>query len=233
MDRRIHPNVILGRRLSSRPRQNRLSVLCLWFMCLSGCTAAPLPVLDAVPRTETIWLIARGWHTDIAMPAARVSGATGRLRMVFPDVVTLTIGFGDRAYLTHPLTGSGDMIAALAPGPGALLVTALRGAPEASFPAGDVVRLSVSAPGMSRLNDFVAHSLGGRPRLLAQGPYPGSLFYASDDTYSAFHTCNTWTAEALREAGLPVRAAGVLFQSGIMSQARRIAAVTGRAGPDH
>ena len=45
---------------------------------------------------------------------------------------------------------------------------------------------------------------------LADGPYPGSVFYAGSETYDAFHTCNTWTAPLLHDAGFPVNAR-VLF----------------------
>ena len=64
------------------------------------------------------------------------------------------------------------------------------------------------------------------PRAIADGPYPGSLFYVSTRTYSAGYTCNTWTAEALQTAGLPVHADGVVFADEVADQARRIAAAS-------
>jgi hypothetical protein len=59
--------------------------------------------------------------------------------------------------------------------------------------------------------------------VLGDGPYPGSLFYASGDTYALTHTCNTWTAEALQIGGTEVRAAGVLFAGQVMDRARAAA----------
>jgi hypothetical protein len=119
------------------------------------------------------------------------------------------------------------MLAALAPGPGALLVTALRDTPQSAFPAEDVVVLRVSTRGLARLIDFIAESFerptDGVLHAIADGPYPGSLFYASTRTYSAGYTCNTWTAEALQTAGLPVHSAGVVFADEVADQARRIA----------
>ena len=200
-------------------------------MCLGGCATQQPPGFPE-PRTETIWLIARGWHTDIAVPA-KAGGMIGGLREIFPGVVTLTIGFGDRAYLTHKIAGPLDMARALLPGPGALLVTALRGEPEQSFPPEDVIRLRVSALGLAGLNDFIAHAFGAHSNQLAPGPYPGSLFFASADTYSILHTCNTWSAEALLAAGLPVSTRGVLLPTGIMFQARDLADLTDKAAPGH
>ena len=209
----------------------RSAWLCL---VLAGC-AAPLPPappadLTAGPKTETIYLVERGWHTDIGLPATQAGATLGQLRTTFPGVRTLVIGFGQRAYLLRPHPDLGDMLAALAPGPGAMLVTALRDTPQTAFPAGDIVVLHVSARGLARLVDFIAGSFerasDGALHAIADGPYPGSLFYASTRTYSAGYTCNTWTAEALQTAGLPVHAAGVVFADEVADQARRVAAAS-------
>jgi uncharacterized protein (TIGR02117 family) len=202
--------------------------VCLAYILLTGCAAPPPPAdRTAGEKTATIFLIERSWHTDIGIPATQVGDTLGQLRVTFPGVQTLVFGFGERAYLLDQQHGFGDMLAALIPGPGAMLVTALRGAPEAAFP-GDVIVLHVSVLGLTRLADFIAGSFerasDGTLRRLTDGPYPGSLFYASADTYSGVYTCNTWTAEALQAAGLSVHASGVLFADDVADQARRIAA---------
>jgi hypothetical protein len=57
--------------------------------------------------------------------------------------------------------------------------------------------------------------------LLAEGPYPGSVFYAARDTYDGFYTCNTWTATVLRDGGLAMPI-NVLFAGQVMGPARWI-----------
>jgi len=214
----------------------RRLVLAVLLACLvlAGCAAPvpPPPPADqtAGPQTETIFLVERGWHTDIGLEATQLGDALGQLRTIFPGVHTLVIGFGQRAYLLQPHPDFGDMLAALAPGPGAMLVTALRDPPQTAFPAEDIVVLHVSARGLARLVDFVTKSFERAPdgalHAIADGPYPGSLFYASTRAYSAGYTCNTWTAEALQTAGLPVHAAGVVFADEVADQARRLAAAS-------
>jgi hypothetical protein len=54
------------------------------------------------------------------------------------------------------------------------------------------------------------------------GPYEDSLYFQATPKYSAFHTCNTWAAEALRIAGLPVHSGGVIFSGQLWSQVVRI-----------
>lgn len=196
---------------------------------LTGCAVAPpAPDLTAGPRIETIYLIQRGWHTDIGVAANQIPVSLEALRTTFPGVQVLIIGFGERAYLLDRSHNIGDMLAALVPGAGALLVTALRDPPEVAFPPQDVVTLHVSAKGLVRLGDFLARSFtrtaDGALQPLGVGPYPGSEFYAGTPTYSGVFTCNTWSAEGLQTAGLPVRADGVLFADGVGDQARRAAA---------
>jgi uncharacterized protein (TIGR02117 family) len=198
-------------------------------IALASCAVPPPPAdLTAGPRTETIYLIERGWHTDIGISAAQLDPSLAVLRDALPGARVFVIGFGERAYLLRREHDFGDMLAALMPGPGALLVTGLRDPPQAAFPPGDVVTLSVSAVGLARLNDFLARSFerapNGAPRQIGPGPYPGSLFYTATETYSGAFTCNTWTAEGLQTTGLPVHADGVLFADGVADQARRSAA---------
>ena len=47
------------------------------------------------------------------------------------------------------------------------------------------------------------------------------------ETYDAFHTCNTWTALVLRDAGVPVDT-HVLLADQVMQQVERIATVQSR-----
>ena len=162
------------------------------------------------------------------MAADQVGAPLARLRSVFPGVRVLLFGFGERAWLLHRRHDFADTLAALLPGSGALLVTALRVPPQSAFPPEDVVTLHVSAGGLARLNDFISGSFEWAPdgalRSIADGPYAGSLFYASTMQYSGVFTCNTWSAEGLQTAGLPIHAGGTLFAAEVADQARAVAA---------
>ncbi|MDB5372374.1 MAG: putative outer rane lipoprotein [Belnapia sp.] len=211
-------------------------------LALAGCATRPLPEpRDATgPFTRTIHVIERGWHTDIALPVAALDGALRRLAQDFPGAVELVFGFGDRAYLLEagasplasPLAYPLAMLRALLPGRGAILLTALAVSPVLAFGADDVVPLPLSAAEFGRLQGFIAASLdrgglapGDRLPPIADGPYPGSVFHASTITYAASYTCNTWTAEALAVAGLPLSPSGVLLAHQVMARARRAAAL--------
>lgn len=196
-------------------------------LCLVGCSAVPphaeRPLTEG---TDRIYVIDRGWHTDIGVPVSELRGKLALLAEDFPGATALTIGFGDRAYLLDRSTGVFDMLRALFPGKAALLVTGLRAPAERAFGAQNVVTLAIAKPQLDALESSVASyfatDLTGRPLRLADGPYPGSLFYASDAIYDAFYTCNTWTAERLRAGGYAVSTTLVIFAPQVMAQAQRL-----------
>ena len=196
-------------------------------MFLVGCSAVPphseRPLTEG---TDRIYVIDRGWHTDIGVPVSELRGKLARVAEDFPGATSLTIGFGDRAYLLDRKTDVFDMLRALFPGKAALLVTGLRAPPEAAFGAQNVVTLPIAKPQLDALENSVAAyfatDAAGLPLRLGDGPYPGSLFFASDAIYDAFYTCNTWTAERLRAAGYRVSTTLMIFAPQVMAQARRL-----------
>ncbi len=195
---------------------------------LAACAAPSVaPVALSGPRTEPLYVIARGWHTEIVLPAARLGSPLASLQPAASGVRFLVFGWGARDYYMAPDPGLADALRASAPGPAVTLVIPLAVSPEDFAGPGNVVPLRVTREGMARLArilwDSFAKDSAGAPRPLGPGPYPQSLFYAASGTYDLSHTCNTWTAEALAAAGLPVSAAGVVFASQLVDQVRPLA----------
>ncbi|MBV9198208.1 MAG: DUF2459 domain-containing protein, partial [Alphaproteobacteria bacterium] len=91
-----------------------------------------------------------------------------------------------------------------------------------SFGPSNTLIVHVSRDGIERLSEllwsFLTADDEAVPRRIGTGPYPESAFYASAGSYDLSHTCNTWTAEALRVAGLPVSTAGVVFANQVLDQ---------------
>lgn len=195
---------------------------------LAGCAATTVaPYAGDAPRDETLYLIAGGWHTEIGLSREAASALSPQLMQAFPEARYLVFGWGERNYYTSAHPTSGAALRALLPGPAVLLVVPLAVAPDAAFGSGNVLALLVSQPGVARLARYLSLDIAldseGMPRRVAAGPSPGSVFYESTGTYSAARTCNTWTAEALHVAGLPVSAAGVILASQVLNEARPLA----------
>jgi hypothetical protein len=183
--------------------------------------AAVRPIDPAV-----IFVVRRGWHIDVGLSASDLAPPLRTLSDQFPGVRYLVFGFGDRRYLLDNDQAVLGKLAALWPGSGLMLVTGLTAPPETAFGANDVIRLVVSPAQARKFGDFLWESLarqGATAAPVAAGPYQGSLYFGATESYSAIHTCNTWAAEALGAADLPIRSSGVLIAEQLWGEATRLA----------
>jgi hypothetical protein len=215
-------------------------------LALTACSTIRAPEVATSTAGDTgppvvIYVIKRSWHTDIGFAAADLHSPLASVRANLPGVRYVLFGFGDRHYLLNHGSRAGSLSGALFPGAGLVLLTALKATPEEAFGAAAVIRLTVSAKQGKALEDFVWKTLAtteGIASVLALGPYDGSYYYASATRYSGLHTCNTWTAEGLRAAGLNIRIFGVEFSGQVWRQVQRIElkggdALTSSASPPH
>ena len=56
---------------------------------------------------------------------------------------------------------------------------------------------------------------------LGPGQAPVSRFYPARERYYLWRTCNTWTARALRAAGVPITPLYAITAGNVMYQARQ------------
>jgi uncharacterized protein (TIGR02117 family) len=184
-----------------------------------------LPTYQEAPGDGVkIWLIAAGWHTEIALPAHAIHDPLSAVTPDFPGARYLSFGWGERNYYMKSAPTYGDAVSALFPGPAVLLVTPLYSPPRDSRASAQVFEVGLSTAGLDRLSNHLwaafDRSGDGKPQRLAAGREPGSIFYAATGTYSASYTCNTWTAEGLRAGGVPVTPEGVVFAGELTDQLR-------------
>ena len=211
-------------------------------LCASCVDRMPARAPGAADRgnAAVIFVVRRGWHVDLGISTADLAPSLRQVTTFFPGARYLLFGFGDRRYVeTLPHAAASGMIAALWPGPGVLLLTGLRTPPADAFGGQHAVEMTLDAAGLASLQEFLqaafvrdAQGSIGTP---AMGPYGGSAYFSAAAAYSAFHTCNTWAAEALEAAGLPLRSRGILFAGQLWRRVNRIASsdrsAAGRLGP--
>jgi hypothetical protein len=174
----------------------------------------------------TLYVIRRGWHIDLGFAADDVIGPLKLTGQQFPQARFLTFGFGDRRYLHARNPAFPNMLAALWPGDGLMLVTALRGTPQQAFGDSEVVELTLSAHEALQAQRQMAATFllqDGRPQSDGAGPYEGSAYWRSTLRYSAAYTCNTWAAQVLASAGLALRVHGTVFAGQVWRPVLRLA----------
>jgi len=212
--------------------------------CLTVAGAAFAQALsDSTADTDTLFVARRGWHIDVGFRVGELTEPMNLFAGEFPGARSVFFGFGDRRYLMARNRGLPLMLLALIPGRGLILGTGLSAAPDAAFGSSEVIALEVPRDGALRAQEFVWDALSDAQQSMLRlrdithrgpvgipGPYEGSSFFESRRRYSAVHTCNTWAAEVLVQAGMPLRSGGIIAAGQLWRRLKHLQA-TQRALP--
>ncbi len=178
-----------------------------------------------------VYVVSHGWHTSLMFETAPVDAADWPGVAEFRAAPWFEAGWGDADFFqADEITVGITLDALLLPGPSVLHVARLTKAPADAFPEAPIVELALTAPEFRALVRHVAgtFALGpdGLPVTTSKGDYgEGSRFVAAKGEYYFPNTCNVWTAEGLRAAGLPVVPELAMTARNLMFQAGRVGAV--------
>jgi hypothetical protein len=126
---------------------------------LAACATVPrdeAPGLDDADAA-TVYVVRRGWHTDIGFAVRDLDGPLAAVAGNFPGADYLIVGFGDRGYLEARERGAADLLA-LWPGEGLMLATGIKAPPQQAFGADEVVELRLRRKAMAAVRGFVQGS---------------------------------------------------------------------------
>jgi hypothetical protein len=201
---------------------------------VAACGPAPeLPPPGPVATTLTVAVADTGWHTDVCIRAENAGAWLMQLPRDFDGARFLCFGFGNRQYMVEHDHRLVVQIRSMLPSDGAIVMTPVRDDPSSFFGAENVLPVGISRAGAAGLATFLRGSIaadtGGKPVLLATSPIPGRLYFSATDLYGGLYTCNSWTEDALRSAGLPLKG-GALFAGEVLDQVKAIAAEQARSG---
>lgn len=172
---------------------------------------------------RTVWVVGHEWHTGLVIRRSDLPEGVWPEHQHFDGAEFLEIGWGDREFYqaTEPTLGLA-LRAAFGASPSVLHVVAFSDPVGAFFAGSEIVAIRLSPAGLAALGSFVAvaHARDETGRAIALGPglYGWSRFYLGREPYGLPETCNTWTARALRAAGLPITPALALTKHGVLSQ---------------
>lgn len=226
------PSVFLHCRfLAQGSRLVALLLALLVGACTTRLDVAAIPLADT---PHTIWFIYRDWHTSVMLDAE-----TYRNLSELPQINTtlntevapagyVRIGWGDGDYYTGKNTSVLTATRALiASSYSALQVIGYTADPFERIPEETRVPLRITDAGLRELvtyldASFVQDAEGNLQQLQAYVENSGVFFEASQQ-YGFLNTCNSWSSDALRAAGLPVRGTLNLTAQSVFEQARAIA----------
>jgi uncharacterized protein (TIGR02117 family) len=193
----------------------RLVVLAIAALALG--TFVPRPLFDAARGTDLgttrILLLSSQIHTDIAVPIESVTAGgfeflrDAGLPLDNPNARWVLFGWGGKSFYvaTPQLTDIrlGPLLKSFTLD-SAVMHVEIVGAVDESLPG--ITAHTVSQHGFQDMLAFIRSSFAekdGVPvRLAGTGYTPNDTFFEAVGSFNAFVGCNTWTARALRQAGL-------------------------------
>lgn len=217
----------LGRMENWASPAGRVASVSLAALLAAGC-AGPVKSLyppAAGEKPRSVFVINHGaLHTGLAVKRSDIPLGVWRANRDYAYSKFLEVGWGDDDGYRKPLT-AGIAIKALAGSQRTVLLSdgfnALR--EKLETPRFTVIEVDLSERGFAQLCRHIEQTYAvddsGHPIRLGQG------WYRARGAYSAFHTCNTWVAQGLRQAGCPISPAYCLTPGPLLSQVRRFGRV--------
>jgi uncharacterized protein (TIGR02117 family) len=203
-------------------------------LCACAGPVAESPLHTKGEDSRSIWVVNYGWHSSIVIKKADIRQAVLPEVGDFPDADHVEIGWGDWDFYQARDPGVGLAFkAAFWSSKSVLHVTGFKGAPTNYFRASEIVEIVLSDDAFRLLIQFISDSFS-RPRAPARveglpGLFPNSRFYPATGRFYLFQNCNTWVAEALQAAKLPINPTYAFTATNLSYQIRKF--VSGRRDP--
>lgn len=188
-------------------------VAALWTWTLPGNPSRfPAPAVAGVE----IHILNNGFHTDLAVPRARLEAGGGPLAQASRTLGEgdwVLIGWGDATFFVDESPMEGRLLdgarAFFMPGNASVvMLDPEAGDPTRRFAPDSRRTLRLSPAGFEAMRSRIETSLEleqGRPRLTTARPGDGARFFSSRETFWIGYICNSWMARVLNAGGVPVR----------------------------
>lgn len=188
-------------------------ITALWTWTLPGYPSR-FPTME--PGDVEVHVLNNGFHTDLAVPRARLEAGGGPLAQASRSLGAgdwVLIGWGDARFFVDESPMEGRLVdgarAFFMPGNASVvMLDPEAGDPSRRFSADSRRTLRLSRAGFDAMRARIEASLeleDGGPRLSTARPGAGARFFAGHEKFWVGYLCNNWTARVLNAAGLPVR----------------------------
>ena len=165
--------------------------------------------INANQKEKQVYVVNHGWHTGIVISSENISDAYKLKQEKFPKNKYIEFGWGDYDFYQNPSNDVDYFLAAKAaiwPTKSVMHVVGFDIEPEKFFGRSGMISLNIADSLFSNMHNYISQSFergeDGDILPLGEGLYGNSMFFRSDKIYIFPKTCNVWTAQVLREAGL-------------------------------
>ncbi|MBN1863364.1 MAG: DUF2459 domain-containing protein [Victivallales bacterium] len=184
------------------------TVSCSTYPLVVNPRTADAPAENLSDEPYDVFVIVRDWHSGILLRRELLGDRLPDLSDFFPDKPMLEFGWGDNLfYRAEDTTTWLKMQAILWPTSTVVIVSALDTPPPAGI-NDRVFRFELDESALQSLAEFLDSSFyrdeSGKIVPIEPGHYPNSQFFAGQDSYHLFNTCNKWTAKAINSAGIKI-----------------------------
>lgn len=196
---------------------------------LSGCAA---PDTDRHPVTggavsKQVFIVHNKWHAAIVAQRADIGADEIPELSHFSGAENIEISWGDADFFPAAEGGVALALKAAFWSSGSVLhLVGFNGTPRDTYRGAEILEISLGEQEFRRLIDFISaefkRAQPGRAATPSPGLFPQSRFFPANSKFNLMRTCNTWVAEALVAAGLPLRPGYVFTAGNLAGQIRGV-----------
>jgi len=207
----------------------RRLILGILLLALLGCSSRPFAVPPAYAAggaaDHRIYVVNHGWHTGIVVPAPPLQKAIPELERRFADSPYLEFGWGDeKFYQSGEFTSGLALRAIFWPTASVVYAASVPSGADEYFKHSAVETLCLNDEELSSLVAFISSSFhredNGRVVALEKALSESSRLYRGVGDYYLLNTCNSWTAKALKSAGMDISTFFKLTAPSVMDATR-------------
>ena len=205
-------------------------IFCIIFFYISSGNIKGQVPINAPDSLKTIYIVSHGWHTGIVLQKDDIPDSLLPKHADFPDGINLEIGWGDKAFYQNPDFSILNVArAALLPTASVLHIVGFNSPVEDYFGLSEIIQIDLSVNAFHKLCRFIHRTYArdslGKVIETGKGLYGNSRFFLGKPKYYFPKTCNVWTAQALKEAGLKISPLSCQKAEIVMERARKFGKV--------
>jgi len=198
-------------------------VLSLWLFFSAGMARADWVCAPSETSCKTIFIVHNSWHAAIVLSRSDLSLDALPELADFPEAKFIEFSWGDQDFFPDPNSGIWAALrAAFWSGGSVLHLVGFNENVGQFYRGAEIFELRLAPAAQRQLIHFISQTFA-RPtsnnRAQARpGLFAYSRFYPATAKFSVLRTCNTWVAEALAAAGVPISPGTVLTAGSLASQ---------------